>query len=432
MQGQDTVSLTEAAWAALQARLPADLPELARQTKALQRARGVPDAPTLLRLALLRGPGGLTLKATAAWACLQKMARLSAPALHDRLHQAVDFFKAVAGRLLDAPPVAAAPRCAGRHLRIADGTSISERGSQGTDWRVHGVFDLGQGGFSHLELTDAHGAEALSRGAPVAGELRIADRNFCNAGELARYLAEARDGQADFIVRMRWRSLKLRRDDGSAFDVISFLQKIPDGASAQDVWVHVELPYRRETMPLRLVAVRLPADKAAAARKKLMRQASRKQTTPDPRSLVAAGFVFVATTLPAEFTAADILALYRLRWQIELAFKRLKSLLHIDRIPTWTAPGGQSWLFAHLIMALLCDDLNQQFLAASPEEVLAAGYTPSLWRVTQLGAQILLNALRGSLNLNTFLNAGAEVHRTLADPPRKRQKQICYGALALT
>ena len=56
----------------------------------------------------------------------------------------------------------------------------------------------------------------------------------------------------------------------------------------------------------------------------------------------------------------------RLRWQIELAFKRLKSLLHIDRLPTWTERGSRSWLYAHLILALLCDDLSQDFLESSP------------------------------------------------------------------
>ena len=64
--------------------------------------------------------------------------------------------------------------------------------------------------------------------------------------------------------------------------------------------------------------------------------------------------------------AADILAVYRLRWQIELAFKRLKSLLHIDKLPTHTEAGSRSWLSAHLILALLCDDLSQEFLESSP------------------------------------------------------------------
>lgn len=64
--------------------------------------------------------------------------------------------------------------------------------------------------------------------------------------------------------------------------------------------------------------------------------------------------------------ATGFLAAYRLRWQIELAFKRLQSLLHIDRLPTRTERGPQSWLHAHLILALLCDDLSQDFLESSP------------------------------------------------------------------
>jgi IS4 transposase len=59
-------------------------------------------------------------------------------------------------------------------------------------------------------------------------------------------------------------------------------------------------------------------------------------------------------------------AAYRLRWQIELAFKRLKSLLHIDQLPTLTPNGSRSWRYAHLVMALLCDDLSQDFLESFP------------------------------------------------------------------
>ena len=70
--------------------------------------------------------------------------------------------------------------------------------------------------------------------------------------------------------------------------------------------------------------------------------------------------------LTAEYPANGILAAYRLRWQIELAFKRLKSLLHIDRLPTRTERGSRSWLYAHLILALLCDDLSQDFLESFP------------------------------------------------------------------
>ena len=99
-----------------------------------------------------------------------------------------------------------------------------------------------------------------------------------------------------------------------------------------------------------------------------MRQhASRKQHEIDPRSLIAAEYLVLATSLPeAEFAAEELLAVYRLRWQIELAFKRLKSLLHIDRLRTKTEAGTRCWLYAHLIVALLGDDLSQDFLEFLP------------------------------------------------------------------
>ena len=61
-------------------------------------------------------------------------------------------------------------------LAHADSTSLSAPASTGTDWPIHGVCDFAAGRFSHLDLTDARGGEALDRGQPVEGEIRIADR----------------------------------------------------------------------------------------------------------------------------------------------------------------------------------------------------------------------------------------------------------------
>ena len=120
-------------------------------------------------------------------------------------------------------------------------------------------------------------------------------------------------------------------------------------------------------MPLiRLIARPLPPDKVEIARAKLRRNASRSQEKLDPRTVAAAGFMVLATSLPAEIPAEEICAVYRLRWQIELAFKRLKSLLRIDRIPTRTKAGGLSWLYPHMILTLLTDDICQDFLESSP------------------------------------------------------------------
>ena len=120
-------------------------------------------------------------------------------------------------------------------------------------------------------------------------------------------------------------------------------------------------------MPVRLIVRRKTAEATEATRLALRRNAAKKGKTLDPRSLVAAEFMILATSLPVEgYTADAIMAIYRLRWQIELAFKRLKSLLHIDRMPTRTSQASRTWLYAHLILALVCDDLSQDFLDSSP------------------------------------------------------------------
>jgi IS4 transposase len=120
-------------------------------------------------------------------------------------------------------------------------------------------------------------------------------------------------------------------------------------------------------MPVRLVVRRRSPEAVEAAHKQLRQQASRKQTRLDERSLIAAGFLVLATSLPeTAFPTPEVLAVYRLRWQIELAFKRLKSLLDIDKLRTTTATGTRCWLYAHLIVALLGDDLSQDFLESSP------------------------------------------------------------------
>ena len=165
---QNTASLPAGQFEELLRRLPPDLDldSLARETGAIERKRVLADGAVLLRLSLARGPGGMSLSETAAWATALGFAEMSDPGVKYRLDKAVEFLEAVMNRQLAAKSAGASVRWAGRILRACDGTCIRERGSQSTDWRVHAVYDLGRGGFSHLELSDKHGAEAIDRGAP--------------------------------------------------------------------------------------------------------------------------------------------------------------------------------------------------------------------------------------------------------------------------
>jgi len=194
-----------------------DLERLARQTGALRRGRDIKTGVDVFRLALARGPGGLSLREAAAWASQVGIADISNPAVKYRLDHAGGYLEAVTAQILQSRIGRAAPLWPGRIIRLSDGTSIREPGSTGTDWRVHGVFDLGSGGFSHLELTDEKGAESVGRGAPVAGEIRIGDRNYAKSRALHMFM-EAGRGGADVIVRLGWNGMRLFTSDGERFD----------------------------------------------------------------------------------------------------------------------------------------------------------------------------------------------------------------------
>jgi hypothetical protein len=367
-----TASLLSDSFQDVVARLPAglDLDVLAVSTKAIERCREVGDGTTLLRLALARGPGGLSLNQTAAWASLLGLANLSDPGLKYRLDKAVPFLKALMEQQLAERAGSTCLRWPGRFLRAVDGTHIKQPGSRGSDWRVHAGFDLGSGAFSHLELTDKHGAEAVERGAPKPGEVRIGDRNYANAAGLHRFMEQCAGqtdaDRADFIVRVRWKAFALRLPDGTSFSLIDHLATLPMDHEPHEIEV-VARAGKAYSLPLRLIILRKTAEETENTRRHLRRSAPRKQKKLDPRSLVAAEFLIVATSLPMQaYPPAQVLAVYRLRWQIELAFKRLKSLLNIGQLPTRTPAASRSWLYAHLISALLCDDISQDFLESSP------------------------------------------------------------------
>jgi Transposase DDE domain len=77
----------------------------------------------------------------------------------------------------------------------------------------------------------------------------------------------------------------------------------------------------------------------------------------------------VLTTVTKDrLSAVDILELYRLRWQIELLFKRLKSLLHLDTLPSRRGPTARSWMLARFLAAALAQKLLDPDGSLSPWE----------------------------------------------------------------
>jgi IS4 transposase len=119
----------------------------------------------------------------------------------------------------------------------------------------------------------------------------------------------------------------------------------------------VPFVHQGKTYTLRLCAIRKSRVAAERSRRKTLRQAQQNGTTAQSWSLELSEYVLVLTSLPAKYSASQVLQLYRSRWQIELAFKRRKSLLGTGHVPKSEDPSARAWMQAKILTALLMDRL---------------------------------------------------------------------------
>jgi DDE family transposase len=352
-------SLVNEDWMRVVGRLggAAQLEVSARETRAFVRRREIPDAVTLLRLMLAYCLGERGLRSTAAWAASVGLADLSSVALFYRLRQCGDWFAVLVESLL----AAAAPKASrGRLIRIIDATTVPKAGPAARKkselWRIHSAFDLPCERFGHFELTDQQEGETFDRIPVVEGEIRLADRAYLQPDRIAVVL----EAGADVVIRAGWKNARWLDAKGRPLDLIAQLCAAKArGLIDRPIWIK-----RKGGAPLamRLVAVRKPADAAAEARRKARRDAQRESRTISKKTLEAADWVILVTSLaPDEFSTEDVLALYRLRWRIELGFKRLKSLIGLKAPPGTDQRSAQPYLLAHLLIILLLEPLVREF-----------------------------------------------------------------------
>jgi Transposase DDE domain len=352
-------------WPEVSARFPADfdVEATARLRGAFTRAREIKNAETLLRLALAYGGLGMSLRETCAWAEAGGIASLSDPSLLDRLCKAGPWLGDLLAALIGEQAKLPAGRWAGYRLRALDGTSICQPGADRTTWRLHVGYDLATGQVDQLELTDVHGAENLQRLSYRAGDIVLADRYYARPRDLRPVI----DAGADFIVRTGWNSLRLLQANGEPFDLFAALAAQIEQESEVQVCVHEGMTEAPQPLMLRLVIRRKEADQAQAEQKRLLKDARKRGKQPDPRSLEAAKYILLLTSLPvAAFPSSDILAVYRFRWQIELAFKRFKSLAGLDMLPAKKPELARAWIYARLILAVIAEQIAGQVPDSSP------------------------------------------------------------------
>lgn len=351
-------------WRVLQSLFPAGWEELGRGSGAVARLRGFDSLNDLFRTLLMHVGCGWSLRETAVQAKLAGIADVSDVTLLNRLRQSEDWLRQLCQGLWKDSGMNLEPALKGQPVRVVDATVVKEPGRTGGQWRIHYSMRLPSLECDQFELTPTHGkttGERLARFQFQKGELVLADAGYSNPPGIAAVVSEG----ADVVVRMNRASLPLQDPQERPFPLLRRLKALQKAGETAEWPVAVVSGKRR--ISGRLCSVRKSEDAIERARRRLLSRQQDGRGRMTPESQQYACYVVVFTTLPkSRASASQVLECYRLRWQIELVFKRLKSLVQLGHVPKHDDQSSRAWLYGKLFVALLSQKLARVGRSVSP------------------------------------------------------------------
>ena len=349
-------------WEVVVSFLPSGWEELGRETGALKGLRKDKSAEALLRVLLLHLARGHSLRETVVRAREAKLADLSDVALLKRLRKSSEWLRELCAAVFREQGAVAA--AGGERFRAFDATTVKEPGRTGSLWRLHYSVRLPSLACDFFKLTATEGAgvaETLSHFPIAAGDLVLADRGYSTAAGLDHVASSG--GHA--TVRVNTGSLPLQSPDGTPLNLLERVAELRRPCVA-GAWPATAVG-RGVAVPGRVCAIRKTGEAARIAQRKARDRAARQGRRVRPSTLEFARHVILFTTFPeADFDAGRVLDWYRVRWQVELVFKRFKSLAQLGHLPKREDDSARAWLHGKLLVALLAEKLVRHAGAVSP------------------------------------------------------------------
>jgi hypothetical protein len=343
-------------WDTLVSLLPANWEQLANDHKQLLVQHGnakITNANDLLRLILVHAAADLPLRQTVALFAAAGGPTLSPMRLHKKMIRAGGYLHALVTAMVDTPMGLAPEKWAGYCVSAVDATVVSRPGSTTGDARIHCRMRLSDLKYMQIRSTGIDEGETFCGFEFQAGELVVADRGYCHARGISHVL----DAAADVLVRVNRSSMPLLWPaTQDPIDIMNTLRALPRYAvREQEVVVIHKVGRQQRIIRGRVCMMRLPEHEARKARKRV-REEQGADVSAD--TLEAAGYIVLFTTTPgSRLSAVQCIELYRLRWQIELQFKRWKTLCGFDRMPNFRPDTIESWLYAKILAAVLLEKL---------------------------------------------------------------------------
>jgi hypothetical protein len=344
-------------WKAVTALLPSDWELQAKCTGAVLRSpkKFGYSVGNVLRTLLLHVGKGYSLKETSVRARQSKISDASDVGILKALRRSESWLQSLCVSLYKEN-IPSLPQSDNKiTMRLVDGTSVKEPGKTGSLWRIHYSITLPGLSCDYFKLTKSKGKdvhETFKKYPIKENDCIIGDRGYSQASGIAYIHAH----KAYTIVRVNTNSLPVYNAAGERFDLLAAARSL-DGSVSAEFGVSVKSK-DGDVVQGRVCIIKKSNKAAEKDIKKLKSAAIRKQRIIKPNTLEYAKYIIVFTNLPPDsFTKDVVLEWYRIRWQIELAFKRLKSLAGLGHLPKYDECSSRAWLYGKLLVGLLTNKL---------------------------------------------------------------------------
>jgi hypothetical protein len=323
-----------------------------KELGAFSRGRKIKTAQDLLRLVLLYLTSGKSFGGTAALLNIGAGLKITKKAVFTRIQKCGAWLRWLSENLCrSGGMIAAKPEWLGNHeVYAVDASDEPVYGSTESDYRLHYAVNIFTLCMKEMALTKITIGEKLNNFKKfAAGDIILGDGGYCSLQGF-EYIKST---GADYIVRIRAGFCHIYNKQHREVNLLGYFTKLKrEESTAVDLYYHVNGQYK----PLRICAMRKTKVAERKGLESLRKTVRRKGIGKEPSALQQAynRYVILATSI-TDVPAARLLELYRQRWQIELVFKRLKSLFHYNEIPVKVDASAQAWFYGKLLLAAICE-----------------------------------------------------------------------------
>lgn len=332
--------------------LPEGWETKAKELGALCRGRKIKRAEDLLRLIFIYMSEGKSFSGTAALLNLSEICSMTKKAVFTRFQKCGAWLQWLCEHIYRNNEMIGTPPewLEERKVYLVDASDEAVYGSNKTDYRLHyaiGLFDLSM---KEMVLTDIKTGEKISNFHRFGEkDIVIGDRAYCSKQGIAYLLSN----KSDFLFRYKTNFFQLYNHRRRKVNLLEYFKGMKAGESGE---VTLYYEYERRYLPLRFCVKRKTKEAEEKGLISLQKTKMRKYGNKELSAAQIAYNRYIILVTSIEKTEPELLLdLYRQRWHIELAFKRLKSIFKYHEIPVHREQSARAWFYGKLLLAALCE-----------------------------------------------------------------------------